>query len=136
MRIFIDTAPLIYLLEGQSTVSDQVEIQLGQWISTGKTLITSTMTLLELLVIPKKQGDNRMVRKYRALLTDLLSEPLVPLTESIAEMAAEIRGTNGFKTPDSIQLATAVHSGADIFFTNDLRLANYTEIEVLTLSTE
>ena len=136
MRIFIDTAPLIYLLEGQSTVSDQVEIQLGQWISTGKTLITSTMTLLELLVIPKKQSDNRMVRKYRALLTDLLSEPLVPLTESIAEMAAEIRGTNGFKTPDSIQLATAVHSGADIFFTNDLRLAKYTEIEVLILSTE
>ena len=136
MRIFIDTAPLIYLLEGQSAVSDQVETQLGQWISTGKTLITSTMTLLELLVIPKKQGDNRMVRKYRALLTDLLSEPLVSLTESIAEMAAEIRGTNGFKTPDSIQLATAVHSGADIFFTNDLRLAKYTEIEVLILSTE
>lgn len=134
MRIFIDTAPLIYLLEGQDLISDQVENQLSRWISAGETLITSTVTLLELLVVPKKQGDKRLVRKYQALLTDLLSEPLHPLSEPVAETAAEIRGTYGYKTPDSIQLATAIHAGADIFFTNDLRLKNFPEIEIITVS--
>lgn len=133
MKIFIDTAPLIYLIEGEDTVADSVEKQLRQWIAAEENLSTSTLTLLELLVVPMTQENQHLVQKYRALLQDILSEPLIPLTEAISEMAAQIRAVNGFKTPDSIQLATALYSGADIFYTNDKRLSKFSDIKILTI---
>ena len=131
MRIFIDTAPLIYLIEGRRTLSDSVEYQLGCWIRAEETIATSTLTLLELLVLPKKNNDPHLAQKYRALVKDLVSEPFIPLSEMISETAAEIRGCYGFKTPDSIQLASAVHFGADVFYSNDLRLGKFPEVKVL-----
>ncbi len=133
MKIFIDTAPLIYLIEGEDNFATSVEKQLRQWITAEENLSTSTLTLLELLVVPMKQENKHLVQKYRALLQDILSEPLIPLSEAISEMAAQIRGTTGFKTPDSIQLATALYSGADIFYTNDKRLSKFSDIKILTI---
>ena len=135
MKIFIDTSPLIYLIEGEGKFANMVEKQLSQWIRAEENLATSTITLLELLVVPIKQGNRVLVQKYRALLHDLLSEPLIPLTETISEMAAQIRGVYGFTTPDSIQLATALYSGADIFYTNDKRLQKFPDINIVTVLT-
>lgn len=134
MRIFIDTSPLIYLIEGQGSVSDSVEVQISSWIRADETIATSTLTMLELLVVPKKNNDRHLVQKYRALLKDLVSEPLIPLSEIISEQAAEIRGRYGFKTPDSIQLASAVYFGADIFYSNDLRLGRFPDLKVLSVN--
>ena len=133
MKIFIDTAPLIYLIEGEDNFATSVENQLRQWIEAEENLSTSTLTLLELLVVPMKQENKHLVQKYRALLQDILSEPLIPLSEAISEMAAQIRGATGFKTPDSIQLATALYAGADIFYTNDKRLSKFSDIKILTI---
>jgi predicted nucleic acid-binding protein len=133
MKIFIDTAPLIYLIEGIEDFADSVEKQLRQWIEAEENLATSTLTLLELLVVPMKQENKHLVQKYRALLQDILSEPLISLSESISEMAAQIRGVTGFKTPDSIQLATALYAGADLFYTNDKRLSKFSDIKILTI---
>lgn len=133
MKIFIDTAPLIYLIEGEDDFAMSVEKQLRQWITAEENLSTSTLTLLELLVVPMKQENKHLVQKYRALLQDILSEPLIPLSEAISEMAAQIRGATGFKTPDSIQLATALYSGADIFYTNDKRLSKFSDIKIITI---
>ena len=133
MKIFIDTAPLIYLIEGEDNFASSVEKQLRQWIKAEENLSTSTLTLLELLVVPMKQENKHLVQKYRALLQDILSEPLIPLSEAISEMASQIRGATGFKTPDSIQLATALYSGAEIFYTNDKRLSKFSGIKILTI---
>ena len=131
MKIFIDTAPLIYLIEGEEYLADVVEKQLNQWITAGENLATSTLTLMELLVVPKRQDNEHLVQKYRALLQDIMSEPLIPLSEAVSDMAAQIRGVNGFKTPDSIQLATALYSGSDIFYTNDKRLSKFPDIKIM-----
>ena len=133
MKIFIDTAPLIYLIEGEDDFAISVEKQLRQWILAEENLATSTLTLLELLVVPMKQEKKHLVQKYRALLQDILSEPLIPLSEAISEMASQIRGATGFTTPDSIQFATALYSGADIFYTNDKRLSKFSDIKILTI---
>ena len=133
MRVFIDTAPLIYLIESQSQKADIVERQLANWISAGARLTTSSLTLLELLVVPKRQKNIQLVQKYRTLLKDLLSEPLIPLSEPIAELAAEVRGTYGFKTPDAIQIAAAIYTGSDALYTSDRRLAQCRDIAVLII---
>ncbi len=136
MKIFLDTAPLIYLIEGNPHFAERAEQQISQWLSSDAILTTSTLTLMELLIVPKKQKDNRLVHKYRALLQEMLSEPMIELNQNIAETAAEIRATYGYKTPDSIQLASAVHTGSDIFYTNNLRLNQFHELKILTMKTE
>jgi predicted nucleic acid-binding protein len=55
------------------------------------------------------------------------------LDEGIAEEAAALRARHNLRTPDSIQLATAIRSGASWFLTNDAALANLSEISVLVL---
>jgi predicted nucleic acid-binding protein len=131
MRVFIDTAPLIYLCEGTPEQNQAVALQLERWIGTDVTLGSSTMTLLGLLVVPLRETNKRLALKYRTLLKDLLSEPLISLDETIAEAAAEYRARYGFKIPDAIQLATATQHGYDAFYTNDRRLAACADIETL-----
>ena len=132
MRIFIDTAPLIYLCEGTEKQNQSVSTQLGQWLEAERILGSSTITLLELLVVPFRENNKRLALKYRTLLHDLLSEPLIPLDETIAESASFYRAEYGFKTPDAIQLATAVQHGYDVFYTNDRKLSACNEIEVVS----
>jgi len=40
----------------------------------------------------------------------------------IAEIAAQLRALHTYKTPDALQLATAIHMGAQFFITNDRTL--------------
>lgn len=130
-RIFLDTSPLIYLAEGDETRRTAVREQLTRWIESDATLGSSTLTLMELLVAPKKQQDPRLERQYRTLLTTFLSEPLHPLAVEVADKAAEIRATLGFKTPDAIQLSTAAHFGYDIVYTNDHRFERFPDLDVV-----
>lgn len=132
MRVFIDTAPLIYLCEGTGAQNQVVSSQLEKWLESDVFLGTSTITLLELLVVPFRENNKRLALKYRTLLTDLLSEPLIPLDETIAEAASSCRAEYGFKTPDAIQLATAVQHGYDAFYTNDRKLRTFEAIEIVS----
>jgi predicted nucleic acid-binding protein len=47
--------------------------------------------------------------------------------------AAELRARHNLPTPDAMQIATAIRSGASWFLTNDAGLANLSEISVLVL---
>jgi len=132
MRVFVDTAPLIYLCEGRNPVLNKVVAsQFRRWILAETALGSSTLTLLELLVGPHREGNRRLALKYRALLSDLLSDPLISLSEPIADRAARYRAEYGYKTPDAVQLATAVEHGYDIFYTNDRRLIGFADVDIL-----
>lgn len=128
-RVFLDTAPLIYLAEGDAARRERVLQQLTQWIETGATLGTSTLTLLELLVVPKREKKPGLERKYRALLHTFLSAPPVELSAEIADRAAGYRATLQLRTPDAIQVASAVQMGFDVIYTNDLRLRRCEDID-------
>lgn len=134
MRVYLDTAPLIYLVEGKDDLAEKVASQLGDWVKSNAFLGTSTLTLLELLVVPKKELNNTLGLKYRAMLFELVSEPLISMSEAIADKAAEYRASLQVKTPDAIQLATAVYGGYDIFYTNDRQLRKCKDIEVISVN--
>lgn len=131
MRVFLDTSPLIYLIEGNLEYREKVAAQLGAWVKNNAIIGTSALTLLELLVIPKKKSNDHLAHKYRAMVSELLSEPMIPISEAIAEKAAEFRARKKFKTPDAIQLACAIHSGFDVFYTNDRQLKQCKEIDIV-----
>lgn len=131
MSVYLDTAPLIYLVEGAAERRDAVESQIHKWIDSGEDLATSCMTLVELLVHPKQVGNRRLENKYRLYLERLLALPPIPIDERVAELAASIRAEHGFKPPDALQLAAAVAIGADIFYTNDRQLQRFPDLAVV-----
>ena len=131
MIVFCDSAPLIYLVEDVASRGGLVAVQVQKWIDGGVDLASSCMTLMELLVQPKRNGDWRLENQYRLYLERILALPPLVLDERVAELAAGIRADHGFKTPDAFQLAAAMSVGADIFYTNDKQLQRFTDLEVM-----
>jgi predicted nucleic acid-binding protein len=74
-----------------------------------------------------------LVEQYQSILCNSPSIDILDLNIEIAKKAAGLRAKYGLKTPDSIQVATAVYSSADYFLTNDIRLRAVKEIEILIL---
>jgi predicted nucleic acid-binding protein len=57
----------------------------------------------------------------------------VPVGEDIAEGAAKLRAQFKLRTPDAIQVARAIRSGASWFFTNDDDLPEIPGLTMLVL---
>lgn len=130
-RVFLDTAPLIYLLETTGTRQKAVADQLKRWVGNGIPFMTSVLTLTELLTGPRQEGKEHMARQYHAALIELLGRPLLPIDEKTADYAATLRARFNFRTPDALQMSAAILSGCEAFYTNDTRLRACSEIEVI-----
>ena len=132
-RVFLDTAPLIYYIEENQRYSSVLN-KLFLDNSIGEFLFqTSVITLLEVLVLPMRQNEIQLVEQYQNILCNSPSIDIFDLNVEIAKQAASYRAKYGMKTPDSIQVATAVYASADYFLTNDIQLKAVKEIEVLVL---
>ena len=90
-------------------------------------------TLLELTVLPLRQGRQDIADQYEILLTHFPNLELVPLSRVILLEAASLRATQGLRTPDAIHVATAVISGASAIVTNDASWRRLGSIPVVTL---
>lgn len=59
---------------------------------------------------------------------------LIHIDSEIAEQAAKIRGQyRSFKAMDSLQIAAAIVSECDMFFTNDKQLRQEKELPCMTM---
>ena len=132
-NVFLDTAPLIYYIEENQRYSKILD-NLFFTNSKGKFKFqTSVITLLEVLVLPMRQKEEQLVEQYKNILCNSATIEIFDLNIEITIRAASFRAKYGLKTPDSIQLATAVYYSADYFLTNDIRLKSVNEIEILVL---
>ncbi|WP_423146811.1 type II toxin-antitoxin system VapC family toxin [Rubrolithibacter danxiaensis] len=132
--VFLDTSPLIYFMEGISIYQKKLSELFLLHDKGYFTLITSVLTLLEVLVQPLKLNRTDLVEQYKKILTDSSGLKVADVNVGIASEAAELRAKYGLKTPDSIQVATALVHNAKLFFTNDKRLRVIEELKVITLS--
>ena len=119
-RIFWDTNLFIYLWEDYGVVSETVRDLRTKMLHRGDQLLTSTLTLAEILVKPTAAGDAELCRKYEDAISSVAL--LIPLDTKVAKIFAAIRRDWLLKAPDVIQLASAASVGADLFITNDARL--------------
>jgi predicted nucleic acid-binding protein len=97
-------------------------------------LVVSVLALLEALVIPKRQGDEVLCRRYRDFFDAFPNLTVVPVGPEVAEAAAELRASHGLRTPDALHLATARHAGADLFVTEDRRVRELPDLAVRSLA--
>jgi predicted nucleic acid-binding protein len=129
----LDTAPLIYFVEENPIYTPLVDPFFTALDSADFQVVTSTVTLLEVLVQPFRVGDYQLASQYRDILLSQNSLAVAGMSPKIAEQAARLRASYNLRTPDAIQLATAIEAGASTFLTNDQRLTTITEIQILVL---
>ena len=119
-RIFWDTNLYVYLLENNPEFVPYVENLRIRMLTRGDQLLTSTMTLGEVLVKPTKAGDAERCRRYEKMI--LSSSQIIPLDVAAARHYASIRCDRSINPPDAMQLSCAASVGVDLFVTNDDRL--------------
>jgi predicted nucleic acid-binding protein len=131
----LDTAPFIYSIEKNPQYINTVRT-FFQAVDAGEfTVVTSMLTLLEVLVIPLRKHDEQLVQQYRERLFHTKGLKTLQISEKVLESSAQIRADHpGIRTPDAIHLATAIEAKASFFLTNDAKLLNFPGIQVLVLS--
>ncbi len=131
-KVFLDTAPLIYFIDGHSEYQPLLSRLFKNAENGDFSFATATITLLELLVKPLQEGKAELANQYKSILTTQME--LFDVTASIAERAALLRSKYPLKTPDAIQIATAIETASDYFLTNDIRLKSISDIPVVCLN--
>jgi predicted nucleic acid-binding protein len=95
--------------------------------------VTSTLTITECLVQPYRKKNFALSAQYLVLFRNFPNLSIIPLTDDIAERAAFLRAQYNLRTPDAVQLATALVSGCHAFLTNDDRFLVAEGIRILVL---
>jgi len=119
-RIFWDTNLFIYLFEDYGPLSETVAQLRSKMLNRGDQLLTSTLTLGEILVKPTERKDSARCRKYEHTISTVAT--MVPFDVKAARLYAALRSERSLKAPDAIQLACAASANVDLFVTNDERL--------------
>jgi predicted nucleic acid-binding protein len=119
-RVFWDTNLFIYLFVSHGPQFDLVTNLRKAMLSRGDQLLTSTLTLGEVLVKPIERQDEQLARKY----IDAISAASITINFDVkaARIYARLRSNRSLRPPDAIQLSCAAAAGVDLFITNDSRL--------------
>jgi len=118
-KIGIDTNIFIYALEAHAT---HVELACAvlEWVEQpNHAAVTSTLTMTEVLTRSYAVGARRQANEYYGLLSNYPHLDWVAPDVVTADLAARFRAQHRMRTPDAIQAATAVLSGATGFISND-----------------
>lgn len=132
--VALDTSIFIYYIEEHQPFLHLVDPLFEAADRGGTPIVTSAVTLLELLVLPYRKGDTGLAERYEQLLTRSRGVRLVELDHSQLRAAAYLRALHRLRTIDAIQLAAALASGCSTFVTNDLRVTSVPGLSVVQLS--
>jgi predicted nucleic acid-binding protein len=130
----VDTAIFIYFIEERPQFLPLVEPLFREANEGRRELITSALTLLEVLVVPYRSGDHLLAGRYEALLTRSRGVRIADISRDHLRAAAQLRAATGLKTPDSLQLVAALAAGCTSFLTNDREFPTIPGIRILQLT--
>ena len=132
--VALDTAVFIYFIEENPRFVSLIDPLFREADKGARQLVTSALTLLEVLVVPYRAGNRLLADRYEALLTRSRGVRLVDLTCDQLRAAAQLRAATGVKTPDALQLVAAISAGCHTFLTNDRRLPPVPGLQVRQLT--
>lgn len=129
----LDTAVFIYFIEEHPLylpLAKSIFTALNDEKLVG---VTSTVTLLETLVVPIRAGELAIAAEYERFLSQSRGLVLLDLDRDLVRLAAEIRARGGLKTPDALQVAAALMARCTCFVTNDRKIPAVGNLRVLQL---
>ena len=130
----VDTALFIYFIEEHPRFLPLIEPLFTAADAGRRELVTSALSLLEVLVVPYRAGNQALAERYESLLTRSRGIRSVELTRDQLRSAAQLRAATGINTPDALQLAAAISAGCTSFITNDRRFPAIPGTRVLQLA--
>ncbi len=130
----VDTSIFIYFIEDEPRYSPVVAPLFEAADQGGRgPLVTSSLTLMEVLVVPYRLGNTALVQRYETLLSRSRGIRLIDLTRAHLRAAARLRAATGLRTPDALQLAAALGAGCTAFVTNDRRFPPVPGLSIVQL---
>lgn len=133
-RVALDTSIFIYLIEEEPRFLPHILPLFEQADRGTRVLVTSALTLAEVLVVPYRAGHRQLAERYEQLLTLGRGIRMVDLTRDQLRAAAQLRAATGARTPDALHLVSALSTGCKTFLTNDRRLPTVPGLRVIQLS--
>jgi predicted nucleic acid-binding protein len=121
-RVFWDTNLFIYLFEHNAEWSSRAVEFRKKMLARHDQLLTSWLTVAEVLTKPKETGNVILERSYLNFFLSGAVE-MIGFDLEAAKRYAEIRSRERVRPADAIQLACAASAKADLFVTNDNRLS-------------
>ena len=122
-KIALDSMIFIYHFEQTPAFFEPVRKILSAARKGEYKLITSIVAVVEALSAPGYSQLSEVVSGIKTFFLETEFLEVIDLGEQIAFETARLRRENKFlRTPDAIQLATAIVGGADVFITNDRKL--------------
>jgi predicted nucleic acid-binding protein len=130
--VYIDTQIIIYTIEANPTYLNLLQPFWQQFQAGNIDIVTSELTLMEVLIFPLKQNNSALVNDYQQFLENSDIQ-LAPIRRSILRDAADLRATTSLKTPDAIHGATALAENCTVFLSNDRAFRNVPNLSVILL---
>lgn len=127
----VDSAPIIYWLEGHPRLAERFAPVFEAAESGTAFIVISTVTLAEVLAGPLRAGNELLAGRYREALTRSPGWQVATLDADTAVEAARIRATYRLRLPDAIQVATAIRTGATALVSHDRALRRVKGLKVI-----
>lgn len=134
LRVFVDTAVFIYFIERDPKYLNTVKPVFLEIEAGNIDAITSTITLLEVLVLPFRKSNQELVDNYTNLILNSDHLTTYEIFHEVSVQASRLRARYSIRTPDAIQIAVALLYGAQAFLTNDASLGAVQDIKVFILN--
>ena len=132
--IYLDANCIIYFVE---RIDPYHRLLAPVWDAATRgttTIVTSELTILEVLVRPLRDRVTLVEQAFRDVLFNSRELQLVPVTRSTLEGAARLRASHGLKTVDAIHAATALEISAKLIITNDEQFRRVSGLPTTLLS--
>ena len=133
-KIYLDTNIFIYAIESYSDYLVALEEVFESADAGNLVVVTSELTLAEVLVKPLQEGDLDKQQAYCEALQNSESLIVAGVSREVLIEAAQIRANQKLKLPDAIHLATAIQYQCSTFLTNDSRFKGNYPLPIVILS--
>lgn len=121
----------IYLFEDDPRYKKKIQSIFYQIENGQIQAITSIISPLEILSTPKLSKENDKTNILANFFQEAPNLKVFPVDWEIMLTASELRRNNlSLKTPDSLQLSTAIIKNAGSFLTNDLKLSKISNLPI------
>lgn len=131
--LYLDQGPVERLLEFHADYYPVVSAVLDLVYGKNIQMVGSPVTLHSICTRAFSKGNAVLAREYREFFTRSRHLVLRDVDAEIALSAAEFRAKHRLGVEESLSLATAFVTGADVVFTEHESWKNYLDSEVITL---
>ncbi len=130
--VYLDACVFIYSVEGLEPYRTMLEPMWDQAGIGDFDLVTSELTIAEVLVKPIKDKDQSLVGIYNELF-ESADIKLIPTTRQVWEEAATLRALTNLRTPDAVHATTALQERCTAMITNDRAFRRVEGLNVIVL---